>query len=54
MIRLVEFVAVDIEKAEGAKCARCWIYKTDVGVQKEWPDICGRCADAINDWEKKE
>jgi len=43
----VEFAAVDIEMAAGAKCARCWIYKTDIGVQKEWPDICGRCADAV-------
>jgi len=48
----VELFAVDIKKAEGAKCARCWIYKTDVGVHKEWPDICGRCADAVQEWQK--
>jgi isoleucyl-tRNA synthetase len=30
--------------AEGVKCARCWLIKTDVGVDAEYPDICGRCA----------
>ena len=40
---------IDIQKAEGAKCARCWIYKTDVGVQNEYPDLCGRCADAVKE-----
>ncbi len=42
-----EGLAIDIRKAEGAKCARCWIFKADIGVKSKWPDICGRCADAV-------
>ena len=41
--------SIKVEKARGQKCARCWIYKTDIGVQKEWPDICGRCANAVRE-----
>jgi isoleucyl-tRNA synthetase len=48
----VEFAEVDIEKADGSKCARCWIYKMDVGVEKAWPDLCKRCAEAVEEWQK--
>ena len=44
-------VVVDIVKAEGAKCARCWIYKMDVGADGRYPDICQRCADAVAGWQ---
>ena len=43
----------DIQKAEGVKCARCWIYKPDVGVDGRCPDICKRCADAVGEWQAK-
>jgi isoleucyl-tRNA synthetase len=43
---------IDIQKVEGKKCERCWIYKKDVGVKANRPDICGRCADAVQEWEK--
>ncbi|WP_460180537.1 isoleucine--tRNA ligase [Thermodesulfovibrio sp. TK110] len=33
---------VTIEKAEGAKCQRCWNYSTMVG-KLEIPDVCPRC-----------
>ena len=49
----VEFMGADIDKAAGAKCARCWIYKLDVGRQKNWPDVCGRCAQALENLPKK-
>ncbi|MBP6095672.1 MAG: isoleucine--tRNA ligase [Methyloversatilis sp.] len=26
-----------------AKCARCWHYRADVGVNAEHPELCGRC-----------
>jgi len=48
----VEFVEVDVEMADGHKCARCWIYKMDVGAVKAWPDLCGRCAGAVEEWQK--
>ncbi len=30
--------------AEGKKCARCWTWSTYVGKDKEFPDVCDRCA----------
>jgi len=42
-----------VMRADGLKCARCWIYKKDIGVRTQWPDICGRCADAVEIWQKE-
>jgi isoleucyl-tRNA synthetase len=42
----------DVLTVPWQKCARCWIYKPDVGTKKEWTDICGRCADAVEVWQK--
>ncbi len=44
-------VLVEIVKAEGAKCERCWIYKKDVGSVTKRPDLCRRCAEAVQEWE---
>jgi len=32
-----------VEKADGAKCARCWHWEPDVGANPAHPTICGRC-----------
>jgi isoleucyl-tRNA synthetase len=40
-------VEVRVNPAEGVKCARCWLIKTDVGMDSAYPDICGRCAAAL-------
>jgi len=40
-------LTIEVSVAEGVKCARCWLIKTDVGVDASYPDICGRCATAI-------
>ena len=39
--------SVDVNKAEGAKCQRCWNYNTDVGRNKEFNGLCARCAGVI-------
>ncbi|MFG6626619.1 isoleucine--tRNA ligase [Sulfitobacter sp. 1A12056] len=41
-------VAVVFEKAEGAKCERCWKVLPDVGTH-EYPGVCGRCAEAVRE-----
>ena len=38
---------VEVAKAEGAKCARCWHWEKDIGRQAEHPEICGRCVAAV-------
>lgn len=38
---------IKVERAPGTKCARCWLYREDVGSTAEHPDVCCRCAEAI-------
>ena len=40
-------VAVEALAADGDKCARCWNYRTDVAPFGPWPEVCGRCAEAL-------
>jgi isoleucyl-tRNA synthetase len=39
-------VGVEFEKAEGAKCERCWKILPDVGTHAH-PGVCKRCDDAL-------
>ena len=34
-------------KSTGEKCARCWHHQSDVGVNPEHPELCGRCNDNV-------
>jgi isoleucyl-tRNA synthetase len=34
-------------RAEGSKCARCWMILAEVGAHAEHPDLCSRCAEAV-------
>jgi len=38
---------VEVSKAEGVKCARCWNYSQSVGSNKEHPLICENCLKAM-------
>jgi isoleucyl-tRNA synthetase len=38
---------IEVAKADGAKCERCWHWEIDVGQHSEHPTICGRCVDAV-------
>lgn len=42
-----EDFGVAVAKSTDAKCERCWKYMADVGVNPEFPSICGRCAEAV-------
>jgi isoleucyl-tRNA synthetase len=41
-------VWIDIEKAPGTKCARCWHIREDVGTNEEHPELCSRCIDNVD------
>ena len=41
-------LAVETLPADGAKCSRCWNYRTDIGHYGPWTEVCGRCADALS------
>ncbi|HWY13736.1 MAG TPA: isoleucine--tRNA ligase [Rhizomicrobium sp.] len=38
--------------AEGLKCARCWMVLPEVGTVAGHPDLCLRCSDAVDHFEK--
>jgi isoleucyl-tRNA synthetase len=40
-------VRVEILRADGAKCERCWNYDVDIGRHPQHPTICPRCIEAI-------
>jgi isoleucyl-tRNA synthetase len=40
-------IKVQALKAEGKKCARCWNYSVHVGQDKDYPDLCERCAPIV-------
>ncbi len=42
---------VKVAKAEGAKCPRCWQWRVDIGVDKSYPEVCGKCAKALREDE---
>jgi isoleucyl-tRNA synthetase len=42
-------LSVQVERAEGRKCERCWKYTTDTGADARFPTICGRCAEAVEE-----
>jgi isoleucyl-tRNA synthetase len=46
-------LAVEIDRAGGEKCERCWKYTTDVGSDPELPTICAACAEAVSEILKK-
>lgn len=37
-----------VSRAAGEKCARCWVYSTDLGSDPGRPDVCPRCAAVLN------
>jgi isoleucyl-tRNA synthetase len=38
---------VEIQKADGAKCERCWNYSARVGESEKYPTVCERCSAAL-------
>ena len=35
------------QKAEGEKCARCWIISETVGLDTQYSDLCNKCSDVV-------
>ncbi|HWQ54122.1 MAG TPA: isoleucine--tRNA ligase [Bryobacteraceae bacterium] len=44
-----EELNVRVERASGAKCARCWKYTEDVGSDPALPTVCAPCAEAVKE-----
>ena len=39
---------IEVKKASGHKCVRCWKYSDDVNPKNEKDCICSKCKDALN------
>ncbi len=44
-------VKVEVKKADGAKCDRCWNYSAQVGEDKAYPAVCERCSAVLKELE---
>ena len=44
-------VHVEVKKAEGAKCERCWNITPRVGEDKNYPTVCERCSPVLKELE---
>jgi len=42
-------VKVEVKKADGQKCERCWNYSTHVGEDKTYPTVCERCSAVLKE-----
>jgi isoleucyl-tRNA synthetase len=42
-------VYIEIKKAGGLKCERCWNYSTRVGEDKNYPTVCERCSAVLTE-----
>ena len=43
---------VEVKKADGQKCERCWNYSTHVGEDKTYPTVCERCSAVLKELEQ--
>jgi len=44
-------VQIEVLRADGAKCERCWNYSTHVGENPRYPSVCERCSEALAEIE---
>ena len=42
-------VAIEVSKADGEKCQRCWNYNSSVGKSEKHPSLCDKCEAAIGE-----
>jgi isoleucyl-tRNA synthetase len=40
---------VEVRRAEGAKCERCWHYRASVGSDSTFPTVCAPCAERVRE-----
>jgi isoleucyl-tRNA synthetase len=45
---------IEVLRADGVKCERCWNFSTHVGENARYPTVCERCSDALAEIEKPE
>jgi len=43
----IKEMEIIVKHASGNKCPRCWQWRKDIGKDKDYPYVCGKCAMAI-------
>ena len=43
----LEDITVEISKASGVKCPRCWTFSENAGTDSEHPELCPRCTAVV-------
>ncbi len=43
----IEGLAIEVHRAKGEKCSRCWVYSDKVGADERYPDVCPRCIQVL-------
>ncbi|MBN1355472.1 isoleucine--tRNA ligase [bacterium] len=43
----IEDVSVEVDRADGSKCERCWQIQTNVGQAEDHPNLCSRCVEVV-------
>lgn len=46
-------IEINVSKAEGEKCERCWNYSTRVGESSKYATVCERCVAALEEIENQ-
>lgn len=46
-------LAINVVRAPGEKCERCWNYSESVGKDSEYPEICARCVKVVEKYFKE-
>ncbi|HJU56409.1 MAG TPA: isoleucine--tRNA ligase [Pyrinomonadaceae bacterium] len=49
-----EQIVVNVTRAAGEKCERCWNYSARVGESSRYPTACERCVEALREIEREE
>jgi isoleucyl-tRNA synthetase len=47
-----EEIEINVSKAPGDKCERCWTYSPSVGSHSEMPTLCSRCFEILKEIDK--
>ena len=42
-------IQVEVGRAPGEKCSRCWNYRVSVGQDNDQPEICDRCLAVVSE-----
>ncbi len=48
----IEGLKIEVRKAEGTKCDRCWNYSITVGKNEQYPTLCERCSKVMAQLQK--